>query len=60
MPFGHPRGLPEAVGSWDAWRVCGPSSGRQWPDRAWCWAMLRGLHSQDSRRTPVHDEVLIW
>jgi hypothetical protein len=28
MPFGHPRGLPEAVGSWDAWRVCDPSSGR--------------------------------
>jgi hypothetical protein len=28
MPFGHPRGLPEAVGSWDAWRVCYPSSGR--------------------------------
>jgi hypothetical protein len=20
MPFGHPRGLPEAAGSWDAWR----------------------------------------
>ena len=28
MHFDHPRGLPEAVGSWDAWRVCGPSSGR--------------------------------
>jgi ribosomal protein S6E (S10) len=31
-----------------------------WPTRAWCWATLRGLHPQDSRRTPVHDEVLIW
>uniref|UniRef100_A0A2N9GDN1 Malectin-like domain-containing protein n=1 Tax=Fagus sylvatica TaxID=28930 RepID=A0A2N9GDN1_FAGSY len=30
-----------------------------WPARAWCWATLRGLHPQDSRRTPVHDEVLI-
>uniref|UniRef100_A0A2N9ESP7 Reverse transcriptase domain-containing protein n=1 Tax=Fagus sylvatica TaxID=28930 RepID=A0A2N9ESP7_FAGSY len=27
MPSGHPRGLPESVGSRDAWRVCGPSSG---------------------------------
>uniref|UniRef100_A0A2N9HI47 Bulb-type lectin domain-containing protein n=1 Tax=Fagus sylvatica TaxID=28930 RepID=A0A2N9HI47_FAGSY len=30
-----------------------------WPARAWCWVTLRGLHPQDSRRTPVHDEVLI-
>uniref|UniRef100_A0A2N9I9T4 Uncharacterized protein n=1 Tax=Fagus sylvatica TaxID=28930 RepID=A0A2N9I9T4_FAGSY len=60
MPFGHPRGLLEVVGSCDAWRARYPSSDRQWPDRAGCWATLRGLHSRDSRRTPVHDEVLIW
>ena len=60
MPFGHPRGLSEVVGSCDAWRARYPSSVRQWPDRAGCWATLRGLHSRDSRRTPVHDEVLIW
>uniref|UniRef100_A0A2N9IK55 Transposase (putative) gypsy type domain-containing protein n=1 Tax=Fagus sylvatica TaxID=28930 RepID=A0A2N9IK55_FAGSY len=28
MPSGHPRGLLESVGSQDAWRVCGPSSGK--------------------------------
>ena len=59
MPFGHRRGLLEVVGSCDAWRARYPSSDRQWPNRAGCWAMLRGLHSRDSRRTPVHDEVLI-
>uniref|UniRef100_A0A2N9I551 Uncharacterized protein n=1 Tax=Fagus sylvatica TaxID=28930 RepID=A0A2N9I551_FAGSY len=56
MPFGHPRGLLEVVGSCDAWRARYPLSDRQWPDRAGCWATLRGLHSRDSRRTPVHDE----
>jgi hypothetical protein len=60
MPFGLPRGLPEVVGSCDAWRARYPSSVKQWPDRARCWATLRGLHFRDSRRTPVHDEVLIW
>uniref|UniRef100_A0A2N9FYY7 Transposase (putative) gypsy type domain-containing protein n=1 Tax=Fagus sylvatica TaxID=28930 RepID=A0A2N9FYY7_FAGSY len=58
MPFDHPRGLPEVVGSCDAWRARYPSSVRQWPDRARCWATPRGLHFRDSRRTPVHDEVL--
>uniref|UniRef100_A0A2N9GVG6 Transposase (putative) gypsy type domain-containing protein n=1 Tax=Fagus sylvatica TaxID=28930 RepID=A0A2N9GVG6_FAGSY len=58
MPFGHPRGLLEVVGSWDAWGVRHPPSGRQWPDRAWRWATLRGLHPRDSRKTPVFDEVL--
>ena len=48
MPFCHPHGLPEVVGSCDAWRARYPSS------------VKRGLHSRDSRRTPVHDEVLIW
>ena len=43
MPFGHPRGLPESVGSRDAWRACGPSSGRYWPARAWRWATPRGI-----------------
>uniref|UniRef100_A0A2N9EER8 Transposase (putative) gypsy type domain-containing protein n=1 Tax=Fagus sylvatica TaxID=28930 RepID=A0A2N9EER8_FAGSY len=53
MSFGHPRGLPEVVRSWDTWGVYGPSSGKQWLARAWCWATLRGLHPLDSRKTPV-------
>ena len=60
MSFSHPRGLPEAVRSRDTWRVYGPSSGRQWLARAWCWATLRGLHPRDSRKTPVLGKVLIW
>ena len=60
MPFGPPRGLPEVVGSCDTWRARYPSSVRQWPDRAGCGATLRGPHSRDSQRTPMHDEVLIW
>uniref|UniRef100_A0A2N9J2B7 Uncharacterized protein n=1 Tax=Fagus sylvatica TaxID=28930 RepID=A0A2N9J2B7_FAGSY len=27
---------------------------------AWCWATLRGLHPQDSRRTPVDDECVTF
>uniref|UniRef100_A0A2N9FDB5 Transposase (putative) gypsy type domain-containing protein n=1 Tax=Fagus sylvatica TaxID=28930 RepID=A0A2N9FDB5_FAGSY len=53
MSFGHPRGLPEVVRSWDTWGVYGPSSGKQWLACAWCWATLRGLHPLDSRKTPV-------
>ena len=60
MPFGPPRGLPEVVGSCDAWRARYPSSVRPWSGRAGCGATLRGPHSRDYRRTPVHDEVLIW
>ena len=51
--------LSEVVGFWDTWRVYGPSSGRQWLARAWCWATLRRLHPRDSRKTPVLGEVLI-
>uniref|UniRef100_A0A2N9FYA6 Disease resistance protein At4g27190-like leucine-rich repeats domain-containing protein n=1 Tax=Fagus sylvatica TaxID=28930 RepID=A0A2N9FYA6_FAGSY len=44
---------PGVVRSWGTWGVYGPSSGRWWLVRAWCWATLRGLHPRDSRRTPV-------
>jgi hypothetical protein len=38
MPSGHPRGLPDSVGSEDAWRVRSPSSGRLLP----IWSMVLG------------------
>jgi hypothetical protein len=38
MPSGHPRGLPDSIGSEDAWRVRSPSSGRLLP----IWSIVLG------------------
>ena len=60
MPFGPPCGLPEVVGSCDAWRARLPFVCQAVARSCRGWATLRGLHFRDSRRTPGHDEVLIW